>query len=285
MRCVRVAGSPPKRSSMAGLNTCTARRAMVARFTRRISSSLFPLNMEPTMTSSPPWAEVPIGASYRLGAASAGAAGCSAFFVPKRLLKRSTRPWMSRMCCLPVKNGWHFAHTSTCRSGLVDPVTKVLPQAQVTFACAYLGWIFSFMGSFSLYGRDHVDPAAVVTCWGIAHFARDEREERVVLADTDVLARQHLGAALANEDRTGLDLRPGVFLHAETLARRIAAVAGGTCAFFVCHLLCLDLRDPDRRLALPMSARLALARLVLVTEDVDLRALAVGDDLRRDLRA
>jgi hypothetical protein len=35
------------------LNTCTARRAMTARFIRRMSSSLLPLNIEPTMTSSP----------------------------------------------------------------------------------------------------------------------------------------------------------------------------------------------------------------------------------------
>src|SRR2546428_6244164 len=47
--------SVPKRSSIAGLKTWTVRRAMTARFTRRMSSSLFPLNMLPTTTSSPPW--------------------------------------------------------------------------------------------------------------------------------------------------------------------------------------------------------------------------------------
>jgi hypothetical protein len=45
------------------LKTCTARRAMTARFTRRMSSSLFPLNIEPTMTSSPAWLEVLTGGS------------------------------------------------------------------------------------------------------------------------------------------------------------------------------------------------------------------------------
>src|SRR6266545_5712904 len=211
MRCVRVAGSPPKRSSMAGLNTCTARRAMVARFTRRISSSLFPLNMEPTMTSSPPWAEVPIGASYRLGAASAGAAGCSAFFVPKRLLKRSTRPWMSRMCCLPVKNGWHLAHTSTCSSAFVEPVVKVLPQAHWTFACMYLGWIFSFMVcSCFLNRRDDGNLPAVVARRTVLHLARDEREQGVVLPDADVLAGEHPRAALTDEHGARLDLRARV---------------------------------------------------------------------------
>ena len=48
----------PKRSSMAGLKTWTARRAMIARLTRLMSSSLFPLNIEPTMTSRPAWPPV-----------------------------------------------------------------------------------------------------------------------------------------------------------------------------------------------------------------------------------
>jgi hypothetical protein len=49
--------------SMAGLKTCTARRAMTARLTRRMSSSLFPLNIEPTITSRPAWVEVLVGGS------------------------------------------------------------------------------------------------------------------------------------------------------------------------------------------------------------------------------
>ena len=35
----------------------------------------------------------------------------------------------------------------TWSSGLVDPVVYVRPQAQMIFACMYLGWIFSFMGT------------------------------------------------------------------------------------------------------------------------------------------
>ena len=48
----------PKRSSIDGLKTWTARRAMIARLTRLMSSSLFPLNIEPTMTSRPAWPPV-----------------------------------------------------------------------------------------------------------------------------------------------------------------------------------------------------------------------------------
>src|SRR5438093_51499 len=63
---------------------------------------------------------------------------------------------------------------------------NVLPQAHCTLACMYLGWIFSFMGSFSLCRWDDVDFAPVGARRGVLHFARDEREERVVLADADV---------------------------------------------------------------------------------------------------
>jgi len=43
-----------KRSSMSGLKICTCCRAIWARRSRRISSSLLPLNMLPVMTSIQP---------------------------------------------------------------------------------------------------------------------------------------------------------------------------------------------------------------------------------------
>src|SRR6267378_4917032 len=126
----------------------------------------------------------------------------------------------------------------------------------------YLGWIFSFMGSFSLCRWDDVDFATVVARGGVLHFAGDEREERVVLTDADVLARQQARAPLADEDGPRLDLRAGEFLHAEPLAGGVATVACGACALFVCHLLSLDLRDAERGLRLAVSASAALAGLV-----------------------
>src|SRR6266540_2285493 len=113
---------------------------------------------------------------------------------------------------------------------------NVLPQAHCTLACMYLGWIFSFMGSFSLCRWDDVDFAPVVARGGVLHFACDQSEERVVLADADVLARQESRTALADEDRTRLDQRAGEFLHAETLPGGVATVACGACALFVCHI-------------------------------------------------
>src|SRR6185503_2759836 len=55
---------------------------------------------------------------------------------------------------------------------------------------------------------------------------------------------------------------------------------------FLCAIsLCLDLLDADGGLRLAVAARAALTGLVLVPEDLDLRALAVGHDLRRHFRA
>src|SRR5205823_9138420 len=146
---------------------------------------------------------------------------------------------MSMRCCFPVKNGWQLEHTSTWSSGFVEPVTKVLPQAHVTFAWTYLGWIFSFMSCLCFLClrclRDDVHFAAVVARRAVGDLARDEREQRVVLADTDVLARQNLRAALTHEHRAGLDDRAAELLHAEPLPGRVATVAGRTRALLVCH--------------------------------------------------
>ena len=47
--------------------------------------------------------------------------------------------------CLPVKNGWQFAQTSTRSSGFVDPTVHSVPQdPQWTLASWYLGWMFGF---------------------------------------------------------------------------------------------------------------------------------------------
>src|SRR5258706_1475814 len=66
-------------------------------------------------------------------------------------------------------------------------------------------------------------------------FAIDQREQRVVLADADVGAGMELGAALAHDDRAGRNHLAAERLHAEHLGLRIAAVPGGTAAFFLCH--------------------------------------------------
>ncbi len=51
--CDTIASSP-NRLSMAGLKICTVCRAICARRSRRMSSSLLPLNMLPVITSIQP---------------------------------------------------------------------------------------------------------------------------------------------------------------------------------------------------------------------------------------
>src|SRR5258706_16452712 len=112
---------------------------------------------------------------------------------------------------------------------------NVLPQAHCTLACMYLGWIFSFMETFSLCRWDDVYFAPVVARWRVLHFTGDERKEGVVFAHADVLAGQEAGAPLTDQHRTCLNTRAGEFLHAKTLPGGVATVACGTCALFVCH--------------------------------------------------
>src|SRR6185437_4028721 len=64
-----------------------------------------------------------------------------------------------------------------------------------------------------------------------------KREERMVLAHSDVLARPELGAALAHDDVAARDGFAAEQLHAEHLGVRVASVARGTACFLVCHTL------------------------------------------------
>jgi len=77
-------------------------------------------------------------------------------FVPYFWRKRSTRPAVSMSFCLPVKRGWQFEQMSVWISAWVERVWKVLPQAQMTVAVAYVGWISAFMGA-SGWGSDSLE--------------------------------------------------------------------------------------------------------------------------------
>jgi hypothetical protein len=76
----------------------------------------------------------------------------SPLFKPYRLWKRSIRPAVSISFCFPVKNGWQAEHISNLISGLVEQVSNLFPQAQVTSTLWYLGWIPSFI-STSFFGQ------------------------------------------------------------------------------------------------------------------------------------
>jgi hypothetical protein len=76
------------------------------------------------------------GAPERVGETVAEA---QALALPYFWRKRSTRPAVSMSFCLPVKNGWQAAQMSVWISACVERVWKVLPQAQITVAVAYVG--------------------------------------------------------------------------------------------------------------------------------------------------
>ena len=63
-------------------------------------------------------------------AALAAVFRCSTVCTPNFLVKRSTRPSVSRSFCRPVKNGWQAAQISRWSSGFVERVLNVFPHAQ-----------------------------------------------------------------------------------------------------------------------------------------------------------
>src|SRR3546814_3846492 len=92
----------------------------------------------------------------------------------------------------------------------------------------------------ALFGRrlggssDHADVGAVA---GLAelHPALGDGEDRVIPAEADILARMHLGAALADDDVPGDDGLAPELLHAEATALGVAPVAGAAAGFLVRH--------------------------------------------------
>src|SRR5688572_28067892 len=69
------------------------------------------------------------------------------------------------------------------------------------------------------------------------HGAVDQGEEGMVLADTDIITRKMLRAALAHDDVAGCYVLTAVNLNAEAFAMGFASVLGTTDAFFMCHAL------------------------------------------------
>ncbi len=76
-----------------------------------------------------------LAAYFFCAAAAALALPAAAYF----FMKRSTRPSVSTIFCVPVKKGWQLEQISTLIWGRVDPVSNVLPHTQATEAFWYLG--------------------------------------------------------------------------------------------------------------------------------------------------
>src|SRR5450756_567812 len=96
----------------------------------------------------------------------------------------------------------------------------------------------AFLGACRGSGRHHA--YRFLAHWAFdpeQYFARNLGVQGVVLAHADVLARMHLGAALAHDDAAGGDQLVAVALHAQALGLRIAAVSGAAACFLMCHIL------------------------------------------------
>src|SRR5690349_15512514 len=86
----------------------------------------------------------------------------------------------------------------------------------------------------SVLRRDDVDDLAAAPLAELDGTG-GQREQRVVLATSDVGAGVEVGAALTHDDLTGVDQLATEPLDAEPLGVGVAAVLGGGCALLVCH--------------------------------------------------
>src|SRR6056297_2759148 len=88
-----------------------------------------------------------------------------------------------------------------------------------------------------LRGRKYRNEGAPLEALGKGHAALGGGEDRVILADADALARPPLGAALSHDDVARHHALTAEFLDAKPPARAVAAIAGATTCFFMCHVV------------------------------------------------
>src|SRR5579871_2678055 len=110
-----------------------------------------------------------------------------------------------------------------------------------------------------------------------------KREQGMVLADADILARPELGAALAHDDVSAGNRFAAENLHAESLSGRVASVARGAACFLVCHgplfSARVDRRDLHFREGLAVTALPVGVLAALLLEGNDLGAASLLEDL------
>src|SRR5579863_5452970 len=115
-------------------------------------------------------------------------------------------------------------------------------------------WLLDHLADREDRHRAHVGAGAVVAGRVVCDCAGPQCEQRVIASDTDVLARENLGATLTDQDGAREHNLAGVTLHAEALGLAVASVAGAPAAFLMRHL-----RDPSL-LVEPLVSRLPASR-------------------------
>ena len=124
-------------------------------------------------------------------------------------------------------------HNSTCISFLVEPVVKMLPQEQTTFAWGkYWGCIFSFILLFSV----NADFPPIVSVWFVFYNAVNQSKEGIVFANAHIIARVYACATLSHQNGARFHFLSGIPLHAEALCLTIAPILAFSGALFMCHL-------------------------------------------------
>src|SRR5262249_32197174 len=119
---------------------------------------------------------------------------------------------------------------SAARNELLAPERKT-PVATV----AGLHQNSYFIDEQLLFGGLDTDELPLASTIAEVNHAGDFREQRVVLAETDVLAGFDASAALANDNRSAGDQLAAKGLHAQPLRVGIAPVFRTAKTFFMCH--------------------------------------------------
>src|SRR2546423_13421196 len=88
--------------------------------------------------------------------------------------------------------------------------------------------------------RLDVDPASGAV---EPHLAVDQREDRVIATQPDILAGEKFRAALSDDDVAGHDHFAPKFFHAQPFADAVPAVLDAALSFFVCHEITLSPRS------------------------------------------
>src|SRR5882724_2022460 len=82
-----------------------------------------------------------------------------------------------------------------------------------------------------------------------ANIAIDQRENRVIAAEPDVLPGEKLRSALAHNNVPGHDCFAAKFFHAQPFADAVPAVLDAALSFFVCHEITLSPRSSTSSLS------------------------------------
>jgi len=124
------------------------------------------------------------------------------------------------------------------------------------------------------HGMDVDEPSALPTALEL-HDTAYFREQRIVLATSDVLARLEAGAALSHQDGPAGHVLPGERFDPEPLSVAVPTVTRASLTFFVRHGLsslslgAFDGLDSHGRERLPVAACPAILLATLLLENYD----------------